>query len=179
MDAETGAVLHTAQSRGATEDADKLFDSLNFLADAAIEALNKRVVVLRGKIRVARAAPAERITPTPRERERLHRAPAASLTAFALYGKGLEAQKQFRWDEAIRLFRRALEKDPDYAAALNGLGIVLMDKGRWGEALRSYKRALAHLWRVSLRGGQKRGVRICAALGAFARKFSRAGQKRG
>lgn len=143
VDVETSVILHTAQARGATGDADKLFDSLNSLADAAIEALNKRVVIRAGETRVARAAPAERIAPTAKERKRLYKAPAASLTAFALYGKGLEAQKKFHWDEAIRFFRQAIEKDPDYADALNALGVVLDDKGRWGEALRNYTRALA------------------------------------
>ena len=143
VDVETSAILHTAQARGATGDADKLFDSLNSLADAAIEALNKRVVIRAGERRVARAAPAERITPTAKERKRLYQAPAANLTAFALYGKGLEARKKFRWDEAIRFYRQAIEKDPDYADALNALGIVLTGKGRWREALRNYTLALA------------------------------------
>jgi tetratricopeptide (TPR) repeat protein len=70
-------------------------------------------------------------------------AEAAGHTASAFYRKGVEAHRESRRDEAIRLFRRALEKDPEQAASLLELGNVLEGKGWRYEALRNYTRALA------------------------------------
>src|SRR4029453_2297645 len=55
------------------------------------------------------------------EIERARRKPTESLDAYALYLRGLAAFYQFRNrqanEEALRLFNRAIELDPDFAAA--------------------------------------------------------------
>ncbi|MDP6484986.1 MAG: tetratricopeptide repeat protein, partial [Nitrospinota bacterium] len=132
VDAETGIVLHTAQVRGGTSDEDALFGTLTRLADAAVESLGKKVVIRGGEKRVVKAPP---VTLTPRERKRLAAPPAKSLTAYELYGKGLEAYKKNHWREADALYARALQRDPALADAAGWRARVLGDLGRYAEAL--------------------------------------------
>lgn len=72
--------------------------------------------------RVARELEA---TLSPEEEERIEKRPTESLAAYDLYLKGREAYQRYEDrenDEAIRLFRSALELDPEYALAWAGLG---------------------------------------------------------
>lgn len=46
-------------------------------------------------------------------------------------------------DEAMCLYRKALELDPKYGIALHGLGLMLYEQGHLGEAIEYQKRALA------------------------------------
>ena len=140
VDTETGIIQHTAQVQGGTSDGKTLFAALNRLADAAVESLEKKVVIQGGEKRVVKAAP---VTLTPRERKRFAAPPARSLTAYELYGKGLEAYKKNRWREAEALFARALERDPGLADAAGWRAKVLKGLGRYAEALDLNARALA------------------------------------
>lgn len=49
--------------------------------------------------------------------------------ARALYKEGFEHFTHERLDEAVDAYRRALERDPDFALAWNGLGMALAQKG--------------------------------------------------
>ncbi len=140
VDTETAIVLHTAQVQGGVSDGKALFAALIRLADAAVESLGKKVVVRGGEKRVVKAAP---VSVTPRERRRLAAPPAKSLTAYALYGKGLAAYKKGRWREADALYARALERDPAFAGAAGWRATVLIGLGRYAEALNLNARALA------------------------------------
>ncbi len=86
--------------------------------------------------RVARALEA---TLTPEEEQRIEKRPTESLAAYDLYLKGREAYNRYEEeenDEAIRLFRRALELDPEYALAWAGLGDAFAQRvGRFGYPL--------------------------------------------
>ena len=161
VDTETGVVQHTAQVQGGISDDKTLFVALNRLADAAVESLEKKVVVQGGEKRVVKAAP---VTLTPRERKRLTAPPAKSLTAYEFYGKSLEAYKKNRWREAEALYARALEKDPSLADAALWRAWVLSDLGRYTEALDLNSRALA-LYRE--RGDEKHAAAVLNNIGVI------------
>ncbi len=48
-----------------------------------------------------------------------------------------------RLGQAERLLRRAVEEDPDFAAAWNNLGVILMETGQLAEAVEVFRRAFA------------------------------------
>ncbi len=45
--------------------------------------------------------------------------------------------------QADRLLRRAVEEDPDFAAAWNNLGVLLMEQRKYAEAAQVFRRAFA------------------------------------
>jgi tetratricopeptide (TPR) repeat protein len=62
---------------------------------------------------------------SPREEERLAKQPTGNLDAYAYYLKGREYYNRYGKQDnenAIELFKKALELDPDYALAYAGLG---------------------------------------------------------
>jgi len=62
---------------------------------------------------------------SPVEKERLQTKPTENLTAYDYYLKGREYYYRYRKEDneqAIELFKKALELDPDYARAYAGLG---------------------------------------------------------
>ena len=66
-----------------------------------------------------------RATLTAEEGSRISQAATGSLTAYDFYLRGREAYARYRPEaneEAIRLFREALDLDPEYARAWAGLG---------------------------------------------------------
>ncbi len=75
---------------------------------------------------------------------------AAPSTAMADSREDAAAQVEFGisvaqaglWDEATYRWQRAVEIDPDYAAAWNNLGIAYEQKGMFEEALEAYETAL-------------------------------------
>lgn len=70
-------------------------------------------------------AEALKATLTSEEGSRISRAPTGNLTAYDFFLRGREAYGRYTAednDEAIRLFREALDRDPDYAGAWAGLG---------------------------------------------------------
>jgi TolB-like protein/Flp pilus assembly protein TadD len=73
----------------------------------------------------ARVAAALQAELQPERRERLSAAPTDDLDAYDFYLRAREAYRRYTPegnDEAVRLLRRALEIDPDYARAWSGLG---------------------------------------------------------
>ncbi|RMD89662.1 MAG: tetratricopeptide repeat protein, partial [Alphaproteobacteria bacterium] len=75
------------------------------------------------------------------------------LTADVLSALGSANLRLGRLDQAERLLRRAVERDPDFAAAWNNLGVVLMEKGEAAEAVRVFEIAF------SLDGGRSEEIR--------------------
>jgi len=62
---------------------------------------------------------------SPGEKERLQKKPTGSLTAYDYYLKGREYYRRYQKqdnEQAIKLFKKALEVDEDYALAYAGLG---------------------------------------------------------
>lgn len=51
--------------------------------------------------------------------------------------------RQRRWPEAVALFRRALEADPDFAEAHDGLGVALRHLGNVEESIYEHMRAVS------------------------------------
>lgn len=54
-----------------------------------------------------------------------------------------------RWESAEKLFRRALDRDPDFAQAHDGLGVVLLRKGLVEDAVRHHEQAVRLLYNRS------------------------------
>lgn len=83
----------------------------------------EKLFALQGEIagEIARSLEAEL---TPEEEERVERQPTADLTAYQLYVQGRRELAR-RWagdmEEAVRLFRRAIERDSSFALAWSGL----------------------------------------------------------
>jgi Flp pilus assembly protein TadD len=55
---------------------------------------------------------------------------------------GVAAAEDGRWDEAVRHWTAAVERDPKSAAAHNNLAVALEKKGDWDGAGREYEAAL-------------------------------------
>ena len=62
--------------------------------------------------------------------------------ADAYNGLGLIAQKQEKFDEAVRFFLRAVALNPNYADAYNNLGVAYESKRSFDLAAGAYKKAL-------------------------------------
>ncbi len=58
-------------------------------------------------------------------------------------GKHDEAIKQKKYDEAIKQYEKAIEKNPDYAAAYNNWCLVLADQKKYDEAIKQCEKAIA------------------------------------
>jgi tetratricopeptide (TPR) repeat protein len=108
-------------------------------------------------------------------------APAAVLLALLALGAacarpagpgpvaaGVAAALEGRWDEAVRSWTAAVERDPGSAAAHNNLAVALERKGDWEAAGREYDAALrlapenaqikanAESFRLRLEAGRKK-----------------------
>jgi len=55
---------------------------------------------------------------------------------------GIKAAESNLWDEALFRWEKALEADPNDAAAYNNLGVAYERKGLWQEAEKAYLQAL-------------------------------------
>ena len=60
--------------------------------------------------------------------------------ARALYKRGFQQFAQERYDEAIELYRQAIEVDPDLAIAWNGLSMAYRQKGELELAVEAGRR---------------------------------------
>lgn len=65
------------------------------------------------------------------------------LNVDTLSALGSANLKLGRLGQAETLLRRAVDEDPDFAAAWNNLGVVLMERGQIGEAAEVFRRAYA------------------------------------
>jgi Flp pilus assembly protein TadD len=106
--------------------------------------------------------------------------PAVLLASVVLHGAcarpaglgpmaaGVDAALEGRWDEAVRYWTAAVDRDPRSGAAHNNLAIALERKGDWEGAGREYEMALrlapespeikanAESFRLRLEAGRKK-----------------------
>jgi len=64
------------------------------------------------------------------------------MTKEDLFEQAVNAFGDDKLDEAIVLYRKALEVDPTYQDALHGLGMALFNHGRLDEAAQTAKRLI-------------------------------------
>jgi tetratricopeptide (TPR) repeat protein len=64
------------------------------------------------------------------------------MTKEEIFEQAVEAFGDDKLDEAIDLYRKALEIDPGYTDALHGLGMALSNRGRHDEAIETAKRLI-------------------------------------
>lgn len=65
------------------------------------------------------------------------------LNVDTLSALGSANLKLGRLNQAENLLRRAVAKDPSFAAAWNNLGVILMERGKTAEAAQVFRRAFA------------------------------------
>jgi tetratricopeptide (TPR) repeat protein len=135
VDVETTEVLSAATLGGAEEE---VMDLPLQLADAVIESLSKKVVVLEGQRRVEESAP---VKLTDEERKKLAQRPTQNEEAYQAFGRGLDHDKKHRWKEAQPEFESAVRLDPAFGLAWLQLGKMHENQGRWPKALQCYSKA--------------------------------------
>jgi tetratricopeptide (TPR) repeat protein len=59
--------------------------------------------------------------------------------AASLVDEAAKLADDRKYAEAIEIYKLAIQRDPDYAAAHGGLGDVYFDSGKWEQALAEYK----------------------------------------
>jgi tetratricopeptide (TPR) repeat protein len=64
------------------------------------------------------------------------------MTKEVLFEQAVNAFGDDKLDEAIDLYRKAIELDPGYQDALHGLGMALFNHGRFEEAVATAKRLI-------------------------------------
>jgi len=64
------------------------------------------------------------------------------MTKEDFFEQAVNAFGDDKLDEAIDLYRKAIEIDPDYQDALHGLGMALFNRGRLDEAVDTAKRLI-------------------------------------
>ena len=109
VDVATGEVLEAVDIKGKMDD---IFDLQDELALKLIETMG--------------------IETTRKERKTVTEQPTTNLNALELFSKALEADDQ---DEKVKLFKQAIQADPDYKEAYNDLAVVYMDRGEYAEAI--------------------------------------------
>lgn len=76
------------------------------------------------------------------QKEEEKREEKQELTAWDYIRRGLRAIEEKRFKDAIEEYGKAIEKDPENAAAHNNLGIVYSDLGRYEDSIKELKRAI-------------------------------------
>jgi tetratricopeptide (TPR) repeat protein len=67
---------------------------------------------------------------------------SAEVRAEAHYNRGIELDHLDRYAEAVLAYDRAVQLEPDYAAAYTNMGVTLAKLGRWEDALHAYHAAI-------------------------------------
>lgn len=81
----------------------------------------------------------------------LANATTANLEALRVYSIGLREYNRTQYDDARRLYERAIELDPEFAMAYVGIATTYLPIGRWAEGLEPARRAAALRDRLSPR----------------------------
>ena len=63
--------------------------------------------------------------------------------AIAYYNMGNIFKEQSNFDEAIKLYKKAISFKPDYSEAYSNLGLTLQDQGMLEEAITAYRKSLS------------------------------------
>jgi tetratricopeptide (TPR) repeat protein len=74
---------------------------------------------------------------------------AASLEAMSLYAKGQDLSAQGLFEEAIELYQRAVDEDPEFGRAYAGMGAAYGNLRREDAAETSYQQAFQNLDRMN------------------------------
>ena len=135
------ALLDAGDAKGAL----RAFEQAASLADRTgdLQTGNEARVFLR---RAERALGIEREEPKeeapPRARRALAKSAAGVTPAHAVYKEGFQHFANDRTDEAIALYRRALELDPELAIAWNGLSLAYRQLGDLDAAVEAGRRLI-------------------------------------
>lgn len=81
----------------------------------------------------------------------LQQATTPDLDALHLYSSGFRLYEELKYDEARRLFERAIEIDPEFAMAHAGIASTYLPVGRFAEGIPAARRAAALRERLSAR----------------------------
>lgn len=65
------------------------------------------------------------------------------MTKEEIFEQAVEAFGDDKLDDAIALYRKALEIDPNYQDVLHGLGMALFNRGQYDEAVATAKKLIA------------------------------------
>jgi tetratricopeptide (TPR) repeat protein len=128
-EAQSGKLIATSKVEGAGE------SSLFRMVDELGHRIRERLDV--GPMGVHASRDLEEIT-------------TASIEAYRFYVEGVRLQRERKFQEAIPLFEKAVETDPDFAMALTRLSRLHGWFGRSSESEEYLNRALEHLDRLTL-----------------------------
>jgi tetratricopeptide (TPR) repeat protein len=81
----------------------------------------------------------------------LEQATTSSLEALKAYSDGRRIQYEKEFSEALPYFKRAVERDPNFARAYASLGTAYLSVSQFGQAVENYKKAYELRDRVSER----------------------------
>ncbi len=127
----TGDVLAEAQGQAASK-------------EAVLKALDGAVVSLRGKLGESLSSVQKYDTP-------LEEATTSSLEALKAYSLGIKTSFAKGWTAALPFYKRAVELDPNFAAAYNGLAICYSNINQVGRAAENARKAYELREKVSER----------------------------
>ena len=137
VDVETSEVLNAAALSGGEAE---LMDLPIQLADAVIESLSKKVVVVEGRPEVRTGDP---VAVSEAERRRIATRPTERADAYRAYGRGIDFDNKHVWAQAKQEFEKAVQLDPNFAMAWVELGRMHQNQGAWAKALPCYAKAEA------------------------------------
>ncbi|HVF34415.1 MAG TPA: putative peptide modification system cyclase [Candidatus Saccharimonadia bacterium] len=112
--------------------------------DSALESVDTVAERLRARLGEATASIERDSAPLPQ-------VTTANLDALRAYALAVQQQARSRFDEAIALYRRALELDPEFALAEMGLARIHFNADQFAESRVYLDRALAHRARLTAR----------------------------
>jgi len=99
--------------------------------------------IYRGRASIAgKQSPAAPVQPNEATQAGVDKAAAASLESFELNKKGIDLYRAGRYQDALKEFKDAIDRDPKNAALYNNYGLACMALGKKNEAEASYEKAL-------------------------------------
>ena len=136
VDVTSGLVLNTASLKAVEAG---IMDAMFQLAEAVVQSFDKKVVMV-DRTPTAQAAPAsERLELTEEQRKRLKDFGTASAEAYAAMMKGLEKDDP---EAMVRGCTKAIELDPQYAAAYNNRSVAYFRLAKYDKALADSHKAV-------------------------------------
>ena len=110
--------------------------------DAILPAVHRLAVQVRSSIGEIEAQ-------ANKQPEVLEQATTSSLSGLQFYSRGIKFLDQDKWAEGTEMFRRAVQEDPDFAAAHIYLAWCYLDAGKQKQAVPHFEKALALADRAS------------------------------
>jgi len=112
--------------------------------EAVLKALDAAAVSLRGKL-------GESLTSVQKYATPLEEATTSSLEALQAYSLGIKTSLAKGWTAALPFYKRAVELDPNFAAAYNGMAICYSNINQVGRAAENARKAYELREKVSER----------------------------